>query len=310
MRMVTAWIGRAGAAMILPDDAHVGTVDGAGPRRRHAPHRPARIVTPRAMPAATPATVPATMLSVPTVALIIGAFALGGFVKGVLGVGFAVFVLTLLALAMPLKVAIAIFLIPSVAANLWQATNGPYLGALLRRLRFYLAASVAGIVLGVALTADAPTGQLEIVLGGVLIVYSLYSLAGPRLPMPGRHEGWLSPLAGGAGGAMFGMVGIYTVPGLLYLETLRLPRDQLVQGMGLTFVTISMTLLVSMAGFELMTGEQALLSLFGLVPTFCGIWAGRRIRHRISETFYRKLFFAALIVSGIYMIARAAGVSG
>ncbi|HET7409542.1 MAG TPA: sulfite exporter TauE/SafE family protein [Paracoccaceae bacterium] len=250
------------------------------------------------------------MLTAQTVVLVVAAFALGGFVKGAIGMGLPVVVLTLLVLVMPLKAAMAIFLIPGVAANLWQATNGPYLPGLARRLWPYLLASVLGIVAGVFLTADAPTDPMVMVLGGLLILYSVFSLAGPRLPQPGRHEHWLSPLAGASGGVMFGMVGVYTVPGLLYLETLRLPRDQMVQGLGLTFVTISTTLLLSMAGVDLVTSEMALLSVLGLAPAFAGIWAGRRIRHRISETFYRRLFFIALIASGIYMIANAMGVFG
>ena len=247
------------------------------------------------------------MLTPETVLLVVAAFAIGGFVKGAIGMGLPVVVLTLLVMIMPLKAAMAIFLIPGVASNFWQATNGPFLPGLLRRLWPYLLASVLGIFAGVLLTADASTDGLVMALGGLLILYSIFSLAGPRLPAPGRHERWISPLAGATGGVMFGMVGVYIIPGLLYLETLRLPRDQMVQAMGLTFVTISSTLGLSMAGVDLVTGEMALLSVLGLIPVFGGIWAGRRIRHRISEAFYRKLFFISLILSGIYMIAKAGG---
>jgi uncharacterized membrane protein YfcA len=250
------------------------------------------------------------VLTAQIVVLVVLAFALGGFVKGAIGMGLPVVVLTVLALTMPLKAAIAIFLIPGVAANLWQATSGPYLPALARRLWPYLVASVVGIIVGVFLTVDAPTDRMVMVLGGLLIAYSVFSLVGPRLPQPGRHERWLSPLAGASGGVMFGMVGVYIIPGLLYLESLRLPRDEMVQGMGLTFVTISSTLLLSMAGFDLVTGEMALLSILGLGPVFAGIRLGQRVRHRIPEAFYRKLFFVALIVTGVYMIARSGGALG
>ena len=245
-----------------------------------------------------------------TVALVVGAFALGGFVKGAIGMGLPVVVLTALAMVMPLKAAMAIFLIPGVAANIWQATSGPYLPALSRRLWPYLLAAVAGIAVGVFATADTPTETMVMILGAMLILYSLYSLAGPRLPPPGRHEGWLSPICGGLGGVVFGMVGVFIIPGLLYLEALRLPRDEMVQGMGLTFVTISSALALSMAGVNLVTGELAILSVLGLVPAFAGIWLGQRVRHRIPEAFYRKLFFIALIFSGVYMMAKAGGAFG
>ncbi len=250
------------------------------------------------------------MLTAQTVTLVLAAFALGGFVKGAIGMGLPVVVLTLLALIMPLKAAMAIFLIPAVAANIWQATNGPFLPVLFRRLWPFLLGAVTGIAMGVFATHDAPTETMVMFLGIMLVIYSTYALAGPRLPAPGRHENWLSPISGALGGVIFGMVGVFIIPGLLYLETLRLPRDQLVQAMGLTFVTISGTLAVSMAGFNLVTGELALLSILGLLPVFGGIWLGQRVRHRIPEAFYRRLFFISLIFSGFYMVAKAGGAFG
>lgn len=247
------------------------------------------------------------MLTAQIVLMVVAAFALGGFVKGAIGMGLPVVVITLLAMMMPLKAAMAIFLIPAVAANIWQATSGPYLPGLARRLWPFLLAAVGGIALGVFATADAPTETMAAVLGVLLVIYSTFALVGPRLPAPGRHERWLSPIAGASGGVIFGMVGVFIIPGLLYLETLRLPRDELVQGMGLTFVTISSALGLSMAGFDLVTGELALLSALGLVPVFAGIWLGQKIRHRIPEDFYRRLFFIALIVTGLYMVAKAWG---
>jgi uncharacterized membrane protein YfcA len=248
------------------------------------------------------------MLTAETIALVAAAFALGGFVKGAIGLGLAVVVLALLAMVMPLRDAMAIFLIPGVASNIWQATNGPYLPALARRLWPFLLGAVGGIAVGVSILAGTESDVMETGLGVLLIVYSILALSAPRLPAPGRHERWLSPLAGASGGVIFGMVGVFIVPGLLYLETLRLPRDEFVQGMGLTFVTITATLAVSMTGFSLVTGELAVLSVLGLVPAFAGIWLGRRVRHGISEAFYRKLFFLSLIASGAYMIARTSGV--
>jgi uncharacterized protein len=247
------------------------------------------------------------MLTAQTLALVVGAFALGGFVKGAIGMGLPVVVLALLAMVMPLREAMAIFLIPGVASNIWQATSGPYLPGLVHRLWPFLLGAVAGIALGVSILAGTESAVMETVLGVMLILYSVFSLAAPPLPEPGRHERWLSPLAGASGGVLFGMVGIFIVPGLLYLETLRMPRDQFVQGMGLTFVTITGTLAISMTGFSLVTGDLAILSVAGLVPAFAGIWLGRSIRHRISEAFYRRLFFLSLIASGVYMVARTSG---
>ncbi len=247
------------------------------------------------------------MLTTENALLVAAAFLVGGLVKGTIGLGLPVVVLTALVFVMPLRDAMAVFLVPGIASNVWQATNGPWLGLLARRLWSFLAAAVFGIAVGVTVMAGSRSNAMVVVLGGLLIAYSSYALVAPRLPQPGRGERWLSPLAGASGGVLFGMTGLFIVPSLLYLETLRLPRDQFVQALGLTFVTISTTLALAMAGHALLGADHLILSAIGLPPVFAGLWAGRRLRHRISEAGFRKAFFVALIVTGVYMIVRSLG---
>jgi len=236
------------------------------------------------------------------IALVMLTFLAGGLVKGTIGLGLPVVVLTLLTPFIGLRDALALFLVPGVASNVWQATHGNALRPLARRLRWFLAAAVAGILAGVQVLAGGDTALLERLLGAMLIVYSVAALTALRLPPPGRHEPWLSPLAGGMGGVMFGMTGIFIVPGILYLQTLGFRRDALVQALGITFVTISGTLAVAMGGAGLVSGAQAALSAVALAPTFLGLWVGRRLRHRISEEGFRRLFFLGLIGAGGFMI--------
>ncbi|MEM6906466.1 MAG: sulfite exporter TauE/SafE family protein [Pseudomonadota bacterium] len=245
-----------------------------------------------------------------TIALVIAAFLVGGIVKGTIGLGLPVVVLSVLAQVMPLRDAIAVFLLPGVVSNIWQATSGPWLRPLVARLWSFLLASIAGIVVGVSILAGSKSETMSAVLGALLIAYSTYSLIAPRLPAPGRHEGWMAPTAAGSAGVLCGMTGIFIVPGILYLEALRLPRDEFVQALGITFIVLTTTMAVSLAGFELMGWRHVILSAAGLLPTFAGIWAGRRMRHRISEAGFRRVFFIALIVTGAYMIARGLGVLG
>ena len=231
-------------------------------------------------------------------------FLIGGFIKGAIGMGLPQIVLTSLVLIMPLRDALAVFLVPGVVSNIWQATSGPYLRVLLPRLWSFLLAGMVFIWIGVAILASLRSDIMVLVLGLLLSSYSVWSMTQPRLPGPGRHEVWMSPAAGAMGGIMFGMTGTFIVPGLLYLETLGFKRDMFVQALGLTFVTISTALAFSMTGQGLVTWNHAMLSALGLVPVGIGLWLGQRIRHRISEAFYRTLFFVALFVIGLYLVGR------
>ena len=231
-------------------------------------------------------------------------FLLGGFIKGAIGMGLPQIVLVSMVLIMPLRDALAVFLIPGVVSNIWQAASGPYLPVLLRRLWSFLLSGAVFIWIGVAVLAATRSDVMVLVLGLLLCAYSIWAMTQPRLPGPGRREVWMSPVAGALGGIMFGMTGTFIVPGLLYLETLGFKRDMFVQALGLTFVTISTTLAFSMTGQGLVSWGHATLSAMGLVPVGLGLWLGQRIRHRISEDFYRKLFFIALFLIGVYLIAR------
>lgn len=234
------------------------------------------------------------------------AYFLGGFVKGALGLGLPVIAVAVLALVMDVRSAVAIFLFPGVFSNIWQAFRGTWAREIVWRLRGFLVASVIGIVMGVSILSSVPSDEIVVVLGVILIVYSLYSVLAPRLPEPGRREVWMGPLSGWVGGLMFGTAGIFLVPGVLYVEALRMKRDMFVQALGIVFLTITGALAVSLTGFSLVTTELAILSLIALVPVALGIWMGQTVRRYIPETAFRKLLYAALTVSGLYMIASAA----
>lgn len=240
------------------------------------------------------------------IALVALVFFAGGLVKGTLGLGLPVVAIPLLAPLIGLKVALSIFVVPAIATNLWQALVGPDLKGLLVRLWPFLAAAFAGIWIGTGILAVSDTAPFEMALGGLLILYAGIALATPQIPSPGRHEPWMGPVAGGLGGVVMGTTGLFIVPGVLYIQALGLDRDRFVQALGMGFITIATALGAGLAARAVLTGELAVLSLGAVIPTFAGLMLGTRLRGRISEALFRRIFFIALIGIGIYMILRAA----
>ncbi len=239
-------------------------------------------------------------------ALVAATFLLAGFVKGVVGLGLPTVSLALLAATLGLKEAIALMLIPSFLTNAWQGISGGAIGPILRRLWPLLATACLGIWIGAALLARADTAWLSALLGMLLCIYAATSLAAPQIPPPGARERWLSPLAGAVNGILTGMTGSAVIPGVLYLQALGLPRDMLVQAMGILFSLSAAVLAVALARHRLLPPELLLLSVVALVPAFAGMALGQRVRRRLSETRFRKVFFGALLVLGAYIAATAA----
>ncbi len=240
-----------------------------------------------------------------TVALVVAAFFLAGAIKGLLGMGLPLVALAVLASTLGVRETLSVMLIPGIVSNAWQALAGPSFRPLLRRLWPFLAAACLGIWFGTSILATARSETLVAIVGVTLTIYAAVALLRVEMPPPGRHEPWMSPLMGGLGGVMFGMAGNMIVPGILYLNALRLPRDTFVQALGITFITITLALGASLTSRGLMTVDLGLMSALALVPMGLGLALGTRYRHHISEARFRRLFLLGLVLIGLDMLRRA-----
>ncbi len=238
--------------------------------------------------------------------LITGTFFVAGLVKGTLGMGLPTIVLGVLAAPLGLKEAIGFMLLPSLCANIWQGLVGGAFLELLRRFWAFFLAAVFGIGIGVAILAGGRNDILLGILGAVLCVYVVITLTHKKLPPP-KPEGerWFGPAAGGLGGVMFGMTGVFIVPGILYLQALGLKRDVLVQAMGMSFLIITITIFAFMTRWQLLDGDQVLISGLAILPMFTGIALGYYCRRHISETAFRRIILIGLLISGIHLLSRA-----
>lgn len=233
------------------------------------------------------------------------AFLIAGLVKGTLGLGLPVVVIALLAATTGLQSAIGLTLLPSIVMNGWQAIVGGGFTILLRRLLPMMIMAIAGIWVGVQVLARSDAGLLLSVLAVVLIVYSVWSLARPQISPPGKWESVLSPVIGFFSGFVFGIVGNFMVPGVLYLQALGLGRDRLVQALGMSFVVISVMMLLCMSRYQLIDEGTLLVSCGAMVPGLFGMMIGQQLRRLIDETRFRVLFFFGLIVVGGYLLYKA-----
>lgn len=239
-----------------------------------------------------------------TLVVIALVFLLAGFVKGVVGMGLPTVSIALLAAFIGLKEGIALMVVPTFVSNFWQACVGGQAIAITRRIWAMLALLTMFTWVGGGILAGADAGPLAVMLGCLLILYSVQGLIGPQLPPPGRHEAWLTPLVGVLSGFANGMAGSFVVPGVVYLQALGLPRDALIQAMGLAFMVGALALAVALTGHGLFPAEYAGLSTAALVPTVIGMVAGQTLRWRMPEPIFRRVFFVALLIFGLWLAVR------
>ncbi|MBE9554130.1 MAG: sulfite exporter TauE/SafE family protein [Proteobacteria bacterium] len=238
-----------------------------------------------------------------TILAIVGTFVLAGTVKGIIGLGLPTVSLALLTVAIDLPNAMALLLVPSFITNLWQAAVGGNGRAILLRLWPFLLMATSTVWLGGTALTRVDLSLLSALLGVLLVVYSTVSLAGLRFAITIRQEMWIGPLLGSANGILTGMTGSFVVPGVLFLQAIGLSRDMLIQAMGMLFTASTLALAVALQGNDLLTIELGTLSAGALLPAIIGMVVGQRIRRRLSEQLFRRIFFIALLLLGAYIVA-------
>ncbi|MCB1507324.1 MAG: sulfite exporter TauE/SafE family protein [Hyphomicrobiaceae bacterium] len=239
------------------------------------------------------------------IALIAATFLLAGLVKGVIGLGLPTVSLAILAAAIDLPTAMALLIVPSLVTNLLQAATGGHARVLLRRIWPFLLMASITVWLGAKALRLAEPELLTGLLGGLLMAYAAISLSGWRVSLPERSEIWAGPVFGIANGILTGMTGSFVVPGVMFLQAIGLPRDRLIQAMGMLFTASTAALALALQANALFTGREGVMSLLALAPALLGMAAGQKVRRRLPEAAFRRIFFIAILALGGAILFKA-----
>ena len=236
---------------------------------------------------------------------VITVFALAGMIKGTIGLGLPAVSMGLLTMVISPFQAATLLIIPSMVTNFWQLFAEGRVLQLIRRFWLLLIGIIVGSIWSVFPTLGHSDFNSEALLGGMLALYGVYGLFAKSMPNLSKYENWLSPIMGYLGGALTVATGVVVIPVVPYLQTLNLQRDDLVQSLGLAFTTstICLAIFLHQNPVENMPIDYV-MSMIALIPALIGMWLGTKIRYRISEQKFRKVFFFGLIALGSYMILR------
>lgn len=244
------------------------------------------------------------MLDPPTLVLITLTFLLAGAVKGIVGFGLPTVALALLTATLGLPAAMVLFLVPSFATNVWQAAVGGHARPLLSRFWPLLLAVFVSVWIGAIALKTVDEAWLSGLLGLIIVLYSLLSLSPWQPSISPARAKQAAPVVGLCNGVITGMTGSFVVPGVFYLQAVGLPRDHLIQAMGMLFTTSTVALALALGGHSLLSLDQILVSAIGVVPAVLGMLAGQGVRRRMSEPLFRRVFLVSLMALGGYIVAR------
>jgi len=242
------------------------------------------------------------MLDPTTLSIVAATFLIAGSVKGIIGLGLPTVSLALLTVAMGLPEAMNLLLIPSFVTNVWQAFVGGHTKEVIKRIWPFLLAATVTIWFGANALTRVDLSLLSALLGLLLIAYAALNLSGFKLTIKEHREGWAGPAIGAINGILTGMTGSFVVPGVMFLQALGLSRDALIQAMGMLFSLSTLGLGIALGSNDLLDTDLGLLSGAALIPAILGMVIGQKVRQRLSDQLFRRIFFISILLLGAYII--------
>ncbi len=230
-------------------------------------------------------------------------FLLAGTVKGLVGLGLPTIVIALTTLVLPLPEAIALIALPTIFTNVWQAAIGGKFLIIVRRQWPLIVPLMILLCLTMWLIGQRGPNWAFLVLAAVLVAYSGLGLLRIRLHIHADLEKPLAPVIGVVSGFVAGLIGVPIIPLMPYLQGLDIKPAELVQTLGVVLCATSLTLASSLLFFGLLDGPRAIVSAAAVVPALAGMWAGQRIRQRLSVEQFRLAVYWALLLTGLYTFA-------
>ncbi|MXZ81657.1 MAG: sulfite exporter TauE/SafE family protein [Gammaproteobacteria bacterium] len=234
------------------------------------------------------------------------AMACGGLIKGVLGVGTPLLTVPMIALVLPVHHAVVIMAIPVVVANLWQAFDAERPVETTKRFWPAFVALLVGTWIGVRILSGIDEQALLIVVGVLVICFTLIQGSPFKITIPPRLEKPAGAAFCGSAGLIGGLSSMFGPMMILYLVSLpSLDKNRFVNTISFLYVGAVVPWTVMLVAVGVLDARLALMSGLSVIPLFVGLVLGRAIRKHVEETVFYRLVLGVLILSGASMIWRA-----
>ena len=228
-----------------------------------------------------------------------------GTVKGVVGFGVPMILMSGLSIFLPPELALAGLILAAMASNgMLALREGPRKAWVsVQRFRVFLLVGLMFLLFSAQLVRLLPTQALLLVVGLPITAFALFQLlgAGFHLEKPSSR---LEAIVGAVAGFIGGLSGVWGPPTVAYLTALGTPKGEQVRVQGVIYSLGSVALLIAHTGSGVLRRETLPLSLALLLPVMFGMWIGTRWHDRIDQTTFRKVTLLVLVVAGLNLVRR------
>lgn len=235
----------------------------------------------------------------------LGAFALAGAVKGLVGMGLPLTAISIMVSVVEPRQAIPLVVVPVIVTNIWQVVQGGRLGPIVARFWAMNAAACVGIWIGTMVLFAVDPALLAAGLGAVVSIYALINLLAVRIRLPASAERPWGPAVGLLSGFLTGTTGSVGVPPVVFFQALRMDKDTYLRAISLFFLVSGVFLGGSLIARGAFGWAEAAASAAVLAPSMAGMWVGQKLSGRLSQERFRACVLFVLLIVGGHLIAKA-----
>jgi uncharacterized protein len=179
--------------------------------------------------------------------------------------------------------------------NLRRALNLP-------RLLPFLIGAALGVPIGIALLEVVATTTVRVIVGVLLVAFSLYSLLQPKLPQVGAAGKLADGAVGALNGSIGGMTGLAGIAAVVWCLLRGWSKDeQRAVFQPLAVFIFALTALV-LGATGALTAQIGMLFALGLPALLAGTWLGLQLYGKIDEASFRKIVLVLLLASGVSLL--------
>lgn len=226
------------------------------------------------------------------------ALALGGVLKGATGAGAPIIGIPLLAMLYDVPTAVAVFTLPNLVSNIWQAWHYRAHRAPPALTWGFAGAGALGVGLGTLFLVTSPAGVLLLAVSAAVFLYIGFRLAKPDWTLDMRLAERLAVPAGLTGGILQGAAGLSAPISITFLNATRMARTAFIATIAIFFLAMTLVQIPLLIAWDVLTPARTLASAAAMLPLLGAMPAGSYLARRISrETFDRTILFLLALIA-------------
>jgi hypothetical protein len=228
-----------------------------------------------------------------------------GTVKGMVGFGVPLLLISGLSLFMAPDLALAGLILPALASNGMLAFNGGMAAVWrgVKRFRLFLLSGLAMLIAAAQLVRVLPADELLLLLGLAVTASAALLLLAPHFVLSEGNRpaaAFSGALAGFAGG----FSGAWGAPTVSYLTAIGTEKRDQMRLQGVIYGLGSVSLLLAHLETGVLRGETLPLSAVLVLPVVLGMRLGGVWHDRVDQAGFRRATLLLLLLAGLNLIRR------